>query len=142
MKNSLALLLLLGILIVVGASVPVASASSISFSGSSDLLSASALFNLQDNIVTITLTNTPKGDVFVLTDILTGIFFTTGSRFTPVSASMTGPSVYYASLTNVGDGSGFVLGVNADSYNAAISVTCALKDLGNSNFSSVSNALQ
>ena len=111
------------------------------FSGTSGPLAASANFQLSGNTLTITLTNTSTADVLVPTDVLTGIFFNTTHTLTPVSASLNGSTVYYASLTNVGDGWGYASGVSANGMNSAISSTGAVSGLGHSNFSAASNAL-
>jgi hypothetical protein len=105
------------------------------FSGSSGSLSASAQFDLSGNTLTVTLTNTSKADVLVPTDVLTGVFFNTTHTLTPVSASLNGSTVFYGSLTNVGDGWGYGTGLNAQGENSAISATGAVAGLGMSNFS-------
>jgi hypothetical protein len=113
-----------------------------SSSGSSGSLSASAQFDLMGNTLTVTLTNTSSADVLVPTDVLTGVFFNTTHKLTPVSANLHGSTVYYGSLTNVGDGWGYGSGVNAQGKNSAISATGAVNGLGMSNFSSQTHALQ
>jgi hypothetical protein len=105
------------------------------YSGSSGNLSASALFDLSGNTLTVTLTNTSKADVLVPTDVLTGVFFNTTHTLTPVSASLDGSSVFYGSITNVGDGWGYASGVSAQGKNSAISASGAVMGLGHSNFS-------
>jgi hypothetical protein len=80
-------------------------------------------------------------DVLVPTDVLTGVFFNTTHKLTPVSANLHGSTVYYGSLTNVGDGWGYGSGLSAQGKNSAISATGAVNGLGMSNFSSSSNAL-
>ncbi len=138
-------LLILGIIftVVTLISAPVG-ATSITFTGSSGNLSASALFDLTGNTLTITLTNTSLADVLVPTDVLTGLFFDTNPAhtLTPVSASLNGSTVYYGSLTDVGDGWGYGAGVSAHEENSAISASGAVNGLGHSNFSSNNNALQ
>jgi hypothetical protein len=119
-----------------------ARAGMIQFTGSSGNLSASALFNLSGNTLTVTLTNTSAADVLVPTDVLTGVFFNTSHTLTPVSASLNGSSVFYGSITNAGDGWGFASGVSVDGLNSATSASGAVAGLGHSNFSGANNALQ
>ena len=111
------------------------------FSGSSGDLSASASFDLSGNTLTVILTNTSSADVLVPADVLTGIFFDTTHTLTPVSASLNGSTVFYGSLTNVGDGWGYASGVSAQGENNAISATGAVNGLGHSNFSAADNSL-
>jgi hypothetical protein len=111
------------------------------FSGSSGDLSASASFDLSGNTLTVILTNTSSADVLVPADVLTGIFFDTTHTLTPVSASLNGSTVFYGSLTNVGDGWGYASGVTAQGENNAISATGAVNGLGHSNFSAADNSL-
>jgi hypothetical protein len=112
------------------------------FSGSSGVLSATANFSLTGNTLTVTLTNTSKADVLVPTDVLTGVLFNTTHTLTPVSASLNGSTVFYGTLTNVGDGWGYASGVSAHGKNSAISATGAVNGLGHSNFSGTSHQLQ
>jgi hypothetical protein len=111
------------------------------YTGSSGTLNASANFNLTGNTLTVTLTNTSSADVLVPTDVLTGLFFNTTHALTPVSASLNGSTVYYGTLTNVGDGWGYASGVSAQGKNSAISATGAVSGLGHSNFSGANNML-
>ncbi len=112
------------------------------FTGSSGSLSASALFSLSGNTLTVTLTNTSLADVLVPTDVLTAVWFNTSSTLTPGSASLNGSSVYYGSISNDGDGWGYGNGLNAHGKNSGISSSGAATGLGHSNFSGASNALQ
>ncbi len=118
-----------------------ASADSITFSGSDGSLSASAVFSLSGDTLTVTLTNTSTADVLVPTDVLTGVFFDTTGTVKPVSASLNGSSVYYGTISNAGDGWGFASGVNAHGENSAISASGAVNGLGHSNFSGANNHL-
>jgi hypothetical protein len=111
------------------------------YSGSSGNLSASALFQLSGTTLTVTLTNTSTHDVQVPTDVLTGLFFNTTHTLTPSSASLNGSTVFYGSLTNVGDGWGYGTGLNAQGKNSAISATGAVNGLGMSNFSGTTTNL-
>ncbi len=134
---SLAALFLVGL----GLSVS-AWADSATFTGSSGNMSASAIFTQIGNTLVVTLQNTSSADVLVPTDVLTGLFFNSGFALTPVSASLVaGDTVWYGSLTNVGDGWGYGYGVSAQSYNNAISATGAVSGLGHSNFSGANNSL-
>jgi len=117
-------------------------ADSAMFTGTSGVYSASASFNLVGNTLVVTLTNKSAADVLVPTDVLTGVFFDSAFALTPVSASLVaGDTVWYGSLTNVGDGWGYASGVSAQGYDNAISATGAVSGLGHSNFSGASNAL-
>jgi len=109
--------------------------------GSSGVYSASAMFYLSGNTLTVTLTNTSSADVLVPTDVLTGLFFDATHGVTPVSANLNGSSVYYGTLTNVGDGWGYGSGLSAQGKNSAISATGAVNGLGHSNFSGANNHL-
>jgi hypothetical protein len=111
------------------------------YTGSNGSLAASANFNLSGSTLTVTLTNTSTGDVLVPTDVLTGVFFNTTHALTPVSASLNGSTVYYGTLTNVGDGWGYASSVSAQGKNSAISATGAVSGLGHSNFSGANNML-
>jgi hypothetical protein len=111
------------------------------YSGSSGTQSASAQFNLTGNTLTVRLTNTSSADVLVPTDVLTAVCFNTTHTLTPVSASLGGSTVYYGTLTNVGNGWGYGSGLSAHGENSAISATGAFTGLGHSNFSGASNAL-
>lgn len=113
----------------------------LTFQGSSGNLAASAVFSLTGSTLTVTLANTSTHDVLVPTDVLTGVFFNTTHKLTPVSASLNGSSVYYGTLTNAGDGWGYASGVAAQGFNSAVSATGAVSGLGHSNFSAVNNAL-
>jgi hypothetical protein len=117
-------------------------ADTITFSGSSGNLAASAVFDFTGTTLTITLTNTSSADVLVPTDVLTGLFFNTTHTLTPVSASLNGSSVFYGSTSNPGDGWGYASSVSAQGENTAISASGAVNGLGHSNFSAASNALQ
>ncbi len=117
-------------------------ASSVTYSGTSGNLAASAAFNLSGSTLTVTLTNTSTHDVLVPTDVLTAVWFNTTHTLTPVSASLNGSSVFYGSITNAGDGWGYGTGLNAHGENSGISATGAANGLGHSNFSGANNALQ
>ena len=123
------------VLVVALAATGIASATAITYVGSSGNLSAQAAFSLTGNTLTVTLTNTSTADVMVPTDVLTGVFFNLTTGLTPVSASDPGSTVYYGTLSNVGDGWGFATGVSANGKNSAISATGAVNGLGHSNFS-------
>lgn len=112
------------------------SATSITFSGSSGSLSASAVFTLLDSKLTIMLTNTSPADVLLPTDVLSGLYFDTSHLLTPVSASLDGSSVYYGWTNNPGDGWGYASDIDAQGKNSGISSTDAVKGLKYSNFSS------
>ena len=58
-----------------------------------------------------------------------------------MSANLNGSSVFYGSLTNVGDGWGYGDGLSAQGMNSAVSATGAVTGLGHSNFSGANNAL-
>jgi PEP-CTERM motif len=95
---------------------------SLTYSGSSGNLSASASFNLSGSTLNIILTNTSSSDVLVPADVLTGLFFHTTNLLTPVSASLNGSSVFYGSIvTNVGEGWQYKSGVSAQGKNSGIS---------------------
>src|SRR5262245_13412589 len=96
---------LLALLVVAASSVPGRAEAGLLYTGSSGNLSASALFELNGNALTITLTNTSTADVKDPTDVLTGVFFDTSHTLTPVSASLNGSIAYYGSIIHdVGEG--------------------------------------
>jgi hypothetical protein len=111
------------------------------YTGSSGNLAATVDFGLSGNTLTVTLNNTSSANCLVPTDVLTGVFFNTTHALTPVSASLNGSTVWYGTLSNVGDGWGYASGVNAHGNNSAISSTGAVNGLGHSNFSGANNAL-
>ena len=119
-RNLLILGIVLTVLTLVSAPV---GATSITFSGSSGSLAASAEFTLTGNTLSILLTNTSSADVLVPTDVLTGLFFNTGAAgLTPVSASLNGSSVFYGSIVNdVGEGWQYKSGISAHEENSGIS---------------------
>ena len=84
-----------------------ASASAITYAGSSGNLSASATFSLTGNNLTVTLTNTSLTDVTLPVEVLTAVWFNNTHTLSPVSASLNGSSVFYGSITNLGDGWGY-----------------------------------
>ncbi len=128
-KILLMLLMTLVLLIAVNAS-----ATSITFTGSSGSLAASANFVLSGNTLTITLMNTSSADVLVPTDVLTGLFFNTTHTLTPVSASLNGSSVFYGSIANnVGEGWVYASGISAQGKNSGISAS-GLGVFGNTGF--------
>jgi hypothetical protein len=131
------------VLIVVLALAGHASADSVTFTGSSGNLSASALFNLSGNTLTVTLTNTSMTDVLVPTDVLTAVWFNTTSSLLPVSASLNGSSVFYGSVGNVGDGWGYYSGLGGGGQGMNNGITAAGFGIGSghSNFSAASNPL-
>ncbi len=95
---------------------------SLTYSGSSGSLSASALFNLSGSTLNVTLTNTSSSDVLVPTNVLTGLFFNTTHTLTPVSASLNSSSVFYgAFVNNVGEGWQYKSGVSAQGKNSGLS---------------------
>jgi len=73
-----------------------ASAGSITFEATNTSLglSASATFEVSGDSLTVTLTNTSKGDVLVPSDVLTAVFFTVAGdpELKPVSAVLAGGS--------------------------------------------------
>lgn len=120
-----------------------ASADSITFTGSSGNLSASALFTLSGNTLTVTLSNTSMMDVLVPTDVLTAVWFNTSSSLNPLSASLNGSSVFYGSIGNVGDGWGYYSGLAGAGQGMNSGITAAGFGIGggHSNFSGAHNAL-
>lgn len=93
-----------------------ATATPISFTGSSGNLTASATFDTSGSNLIVTLTNTSLSDVLVPTDVLTAVFFDIGGdpALTPVSAVICGTcSVLFApaggSGPNVGGEWAYVL---------------------------------
>src|SRR5262245_14557426 len=125
-----------------GGSIPNRANAGMWFTGSSGNLSASALFDLVGNTLTVTLTNTSTHDVLVPADVLTGVFFNTSHTLAPVSASLNGSSVNYGSIANsVGEGWQYKAVANnaAQGKNAGISAT-GLGIFGpNGNFNSGTN---
>jgi hypothetical protein len=111
------------------------------YSGSSGHLSASALFNLSGNTLTVTLTNTSTADVLVPSDVLTGVFFNTTHTLTPGVASLNGSAVFYGSTSDPSNGWGYASGVSAHGKNSAISASGAVSGLGHSNFNGTHNSL-
>jgi hypothetical protein len=92
-------------------------AGTITFSGSSGDLSASAVFDLSGTTLTITLSNTSLSAVTDPANILTGLFFNS-SALTPASA--TGPAPYGSVMASGTAGSGWVYNSgfsNAGVYN-------------------------
>jgi hypothetical protein len=117
-------LILLTVLLMFSMMPGMANADSITFNGSSGSLAASAIFDLTGSTLTITLTNTSTADVLVPMDVLMGLFFNTTNKLTPVSASLNGSSVYYASIVkNVGEGWQYKSEVSAQGENSGISAT-------------------
>jgi hypothetical protein len=117
-------------------------ADSVTFSGSSGNLSASAIFNLTGNTLTVTLINTSSADVLVPEDVLGGLYFNTTHTLTPLSASLNGSTVFYGSLSNVGDGWAYGSGVSAQGKNSGITSMGAVNGIGFSNFSATHTQLQ
>ncbi len=101
--------------------------SSVTFGGTDSGRSASALFNLTNNVLSIALNNTSKADSLVPTDILTGLFFDVGSlTLNPISAMLgSGSTIYGGSpnTTNVGGewGFGSKLAIGNSTYNYGMS---------------------
>ncbi|KAM3102938.1 XDD4 family exosortase-dependent surface protein [Phormidesmis sp. 146-12] len=105
-----------------------ASTSSVLFSGTDSGRSASALFDLSNNVLSIALNNTSTADSLVPTDVLTGLFFDIGNnlKLNPISARLgNGSSIYGGSsnTTNVGGEWGFnsKLAIGSSSYNYGMS---------------------
>jgi hypothetical protein len=105
-----------------------ASTSSVLFSGTDSGRSASALFNLTNNVLSIALNNTSTADSLVPTDILTGLFFDIGSnlKLNPISAMLGNGSTIYGgspNTTNVGGEWAFnsKLAIGSSSYNYGMS---------------------
>jgi PEP-CTERM motif-containing protein len=121
-----------------------ASASAITYSGSSGNLSASATFSLTGNTLTVTLTNTSSSDVQFPTDVLTAVWFDVAHTLTPVSASLNGSSVFYGSISNVGDGWGYYSGLAGGGQGKNDGITAVGFGIGSghSNFSGAHHALQ
>ena len=86
-------------------------------------LSASALFDLRGNTLTVTLTNTSLGDAKDATGILLAVLFNASSTLTPVSASLNGSTVYGSFVSNVGEGWQYKSGISAHNKNSGISAT-------------------
>jgi hypothetical protein len=95
---------------------------SIQFSGLSGSLAATADFSLTGSTLMVTLSNTSSADVLVPGDVLMAVLFNTTSVLTPVSASLNGSTVYYASIVgNVGEGWEYKSGISAQGMNSGIS---------------------
>ncbi len=133
----------LSVLALVWASTSQASASAITYSGSSGNLSATASFSLTGNTLTVTLSNTSHSDVLVPADILTAVWFSTMHTLTPVSASLNGSTVFYGSLSNVGNGWGYYSGLAGGAHGKKNGITSAGFGIGggHSNFSGAHNSL-
>src|SRR5262245_9392106 len=58
----------------------------LTYSGSSGHLSASVVFSLSSQTLAVTLTNTSSHDVLSAGGVLTGVFFNTQHKLTPISA--------------------------------------------------------
>jgi PEP-CTERM motif len=106
------------------------SQATVTFSGSSGNLAASASFSITGTNLTIVLTNTSTADVLVPVDVLTALFFDMNgvppATLTPVSAMLTaGSMVYYGP-----DGGGNVGGEWA--YGANLSGAPGMAGLGTS----------
>jgi hypothetical protein len=120
-----------------------AAASVITYSGSSGNLSASVTFSLTGNTLNVDLTNTSSHDVLLPQDVLTAVFFSTAHSLTPVSASLNGSSVFYGSLSNVGDGWGYYNNLAGGGHGKNDGITSAGFGIGkgHSNFSNQNNHL-
>ena len=134
------ILLILALALVLGNQ---ASASAITYSGSSGNLSASATFSLAGNILTVTLSNTSLSDVLVPADVLAGIWFDNTHKLTPVSANRNGSSVFYGALSNVGDGWGYYSGLAGAGHGMKDGIVAAGFGIGggHSNFSAAHDSL-
>ncbi|MCY7278600.1 MAG: PEP-CTERM sorting domain-containing protein [Phormidesmis sp. CAN_BIN44] len=101
--------------------------SSILLAGSAENRSASALFGLTGNTLTIALNNTSQADSLVPTDVLTGLFFNlSGATLSPLAASLgAGSKVYGATsqVSNVGGewAFGSKLAIGSSAYNYGVS---------------------
>jgi hypothetical protein len=118
-------------------------ASSITFTGSSGSLAASAEFDLNGSTLTVTLKNTSAATATVPGDVLTGVFFNS-SGLTPVSASYGTSTIWYKSgAVNAGDGWGYQTGGGFPVYGMNSAITAIGSGLGNgkSNFSATHSPL-
>jgi len=73
-------------------------AASVTFSGTSGNLAASAEFDISAGSLIVRLTNTSSADVLIPADILTGVYFDVGGSplsLTPVSATLFGGSIVH-----------------------------------------------
>jgi len=79
-----------------------ASATPVTFSASSGLLSASATFDIVGGNLTVTLTNTSTNDVLAPSDVLTALFFSISGdpALTKISAIIDSGSTYYFDTTS------------------------------------------
>jgi hypothetical protein len=120
-----------------------ASASAITYSGSSGNLAAAVTFSLTGNNLTVTLSNTSLSDVKVPQDVLLAVWFDATHSLSPVSASLNGSSVFYGSLTNVGDGWGYYSALAGGGHGMNNGITAAGFGIGggHSNFSGAHNSL-
>lgn len=120
-----------------------ASASAITYSGSSGNLSASATFSLTANTLTVTLSNTSLSDVLLLADVLAAVWFSNAHTLTPLSANLNGSSVVYGSLGNVGDGWGYYSGLAGGGHGMNDGISAAGFGIGggHGNFSAAHNPL-
>jgi hypothetical protein len=111
-------------------SAGVARADLVTFAGSSGNLAASASFSLSGTTLTVTLSNTSMADVLAPADVLTGLFFSTGTHvLSPVSAIVaTGTTVWFGP-----DGGGNVGGEWAYEKSKGIS-SSGFGIFGDSNF--------
>jgi len=103
----------------------IANAASVTYSGSSAPLAASAMFdNNTSGFLTITLKNTSTAAILSGADVLTGLFFNS-SGLTPNSASLgSGSSVVKGTGTyTVGQGWQYKSGVSAQGYSSGISAS-------------------
>lgn len=98
-----------------------ASASAVTYSGSSGGLSASAIFNYTGSTLTVTLTNTSTGDAKDATGILLAVLFDTSTTLTPTSASIGGSTVYGSFVHDVGEGWQYKSGISMHGENSGIS---------------------
>ncbi len=117
-----------------------ASADSITFSGSSGSLSASAKFELVGNTLTVTLTNTSTADVLIPTEVLTAVFFDIAGNptLTPNSAVLgSGTTVFFGPSNggNVGGEWAYAAGLSGAPGGATQGISSSgLGLFGNPNF--------
>jgi hypothetical protein len=98
-------------------------------------LSASALFDLGGNTLTVTLTNTSKWDAPDATHILTAVLFDTSKALTPVSASLPSRTKVYGSVKkNVGERWQYKSAVSAHGMNSGISAHRLMRLRSNGDF--------
>jgi len=114
-----------------------------SSAGCNSVCSASALFDLSGTTLTVTLTNTSTYNTLVPTDVLTAVWFDVTHTLTPGSANLNGSSVFYGSISNVGDGWGYYSGLAGGAHGENNGITSVGFGIGSghSNFSGANNSL-